>query len=84
MDICREIFWDCPYGGVRYSRIKKVDHVYDFLIGLNYKFDLVLSWILGERPILSLMEVCSQILLEGHTSSMDIINVSFIDSTALQ
>ncbi|KAA0058395.1 Copia protein [Cucumis melo var. makuwa] len=41
MNLCREITWDCPCGGFQYSKIKEVDRVYDFLAGLNSKFDVV-------------------------------------------
>ena len=46
MDLCREIVWNCPCEGVQYSNIEEVDHVYDFLAGLNSKFDLVRGRIL--------------------------------------
>ena len=47
-------------GGVQYFKIEEVDRAYDFLVGLNSKFDIVQGRILGHRPIPSLMEVCSQ------------------------
>ena len=39
MDLCRELIWDCPCGRVQYYKLEEVDRVYDFLAGLNSKFD---------------------------------------------
>ena len=30
MDLCRDIMWDCPCGGVQYSKIEEVNRVYNF------------------------------------------------------
>ncbi|XP_038875253.1 uncharacterized protein LOC120067757 [Benincasa hispida] len=46
-----------------------MDRVYDFLAGLNPKFDVVRSRILGTRPVPSSMEVCSEIRLEEDRSN---------------
>ncbi|KAL0557503.1 hypothetical protein IC582_006047 [Cucumis melo] len=78
MSLCRD-----PTNGLQYSRIEKVDRIYDFLTGLNPKFDVVRGHILGKRPIPSLMEVCSEICLEeDRTSAMNISTTPSIDSVA--
>ena len=57
--------------------------MYDFLAGSNSKFDAVPGRILGQRPILTLMEVCSKVLLEeDRFSAMNIITTFVTDSTA--
>ncbi|XP_038889967.1 uncharacterized protein LOC120079712 [Benincasa hispida] len=66
MDLCREIVWDCL---VQYSKLEEIDRVYDFLAGLNTKFNAVHSRILGHRPVPSLMEVCLEVRLEEDRSS---------------
>lgn len=81
MDLCREIVWNYPCGGVQYSKFEEVDLIYNFLVGLNSKFDLARGRIIGQKLIPSLMEVCSEVWLEkDHTSAMDIVTVSGIDS----
>ena len=83
MDLCRELVWRDPTDGVQYSRIEENDRIYDFLAGLNPKFDVVRGRILGQRPIPSLMEVCSEIRLEeDRTSAMNISATPTIDSAA--
>ena len=55
--------------------------IYDFLTGLNPKFDVLCERILGQRPIPSPMEVCSEIRLEeNRTSTMNISATHAIDS----
>ena len=55
------------------SRIEEIDKIYDLHAGLNPKFDVVQGCILCQRPIPSLMEVCSKIhLKEYRTSAMNI------------
>ena len=83
MDLCRELIWDCPCGGVQYYKIEEVDHVYDFLASLNSKFDAVRGQILGHRSIPTLMEVCSEVHLEeDRSSAMNIITASVTDFVA--
>ncbi|KAA0032806.1 glutathione S-transferase DHAR3 [Cucumis melo var. makuwa] len=66
---------------ITYSRIKEIDKIYDFLAGLNPKFDIVRGHILGQRPIPSLMKVCYEIRLEeDRTSAMSISTTLTIDS----
>ena len=65
------------------SRVAEIDRIYDFLAGLNSKFDIVHGCILGQRPILSLMEVCYEIRLEeNHTNAMNSSTILAIDSVA--
>ncbi|KAA0059871.1 uncharacterized protein E5676_scaffold184G00750 [Cucumis melo var. makuwa] len=60
-----------------------IDHVYDFLAGLNSKFDVLRGHILRQRPIPSLMEVCSKVRLEeDRVNVMKIMTVSATDSVA--
>lgn len=40
IDMCPEIIQDCLCGGVRHFKIDEVANVYDFLVGLNYMFDV--------------------------------------------
>ncbi|XP_038880494.1 uncharacterized protein LOC120072153 [Benincasa hispida] len=68
IDLCREMIWNCSCGGVLHYQSEETDRVYDFLSGLNSKFDTVRSCILGTRPIPSLMEVCSEVRLEEDRS----------------
>ena len=83
MDLCREIVWNCPNNGIQCSRIEKVARIYVILAGLNPKFDIVRKHILGQRPIHSLVEVCSEVHLEeDRTSAMSSMTNSAIDSIA--
>ena len=78
-----QLVWRDPTDGVQYSRIEENDRIYDFLAGLNPKFDVVRGRILGQIPISSLMEVCSEIRLEeDRTSAMNIFATPTIDSAA--
>ncbi|XP_038885911.1 uncharacterized protein LOC120076218 [Benincasa hispida] len=43
MDLCQEIVWNCAQDGAQYLKIEEVDRVYDFLAGLNSKFNIVQS-----------------------------------------
>ncbi|XP_038889234.1 uncharacterized protein LOC120079124 [Benincasa hispida] len=66
-----------------YAKIEEADRVYDFLAGLNSKFDVVWSRILGQRLIPSLMEVCSEIRLEeDRSSTMNSPVITFTDTAA--
>ncbi|KAA0060527.1 Retrovirus-related Pol polyprotein from transposon TNT 1-94 [Cucumis melo var. makuwa] len=56
MDLCRETVWDTPNDDTQYAKLEEIDHVYDFLAGLNPKFDTVCGCIRRQRPLLSLME----------------------------
>ncbi|TYK13662.1 UBN2_3 domain-containing protein [Cucumis melo var. makuwa] len=81
MDLCREIVWNCPCDGIQYSRIEEVDKIYVSLAGLNLKFDIVHGRILCQRPVPSLMEVCSEVRLEeDRTSVMSSLTTLAIDS----
>ncbi|KAA0048807.1 Beta-galactosidase [Cucumis melo var. makuwa] len=51
MDLCRELVWRDPTDGLQYSRIEEVDRIYDFLVGLNPKFDVVRGHILERGPL---------------------------------
>ena len=83
MDLCRELVWRDPTNSVQYSRSEENDKIYDFLVGLNPKFDVVRGCILGQRPIPFLMEVCSKIRLEeDRTSTMNLFATPIIDSAA--
>ena len=64
MDLCRETVWDTPNDSIQYARLEEADRIYDFLKGLNFKFDIVCNRILGQRPLPSLMEVCYEVRLE--------------------
>ncbi|KAA0051253.1 Beta-galactosidase [Cucumis melo var. makuwa] len=71
MDLCRETVWDTPNDGTQYAKLEEADRVYDFLAGLNPKFDTVYGRILGQRPLPSLMEVCFEVrLAEDRTNAM--------------
>ncbi|TYK26198.1 Retrovirus-related Pol polyprotein from transposon TNT 1-94 [Cucumis melo var. makuwa] len=64
-------------------QINKPLLIYDFLAGLNPKFDVVRGRVLGQRPIPFLMEVYYEIRLEEEcTSAMSILATPIIDSTA--
>ncbi|KAL0536299.1 hypothetical protein IC582_025242 [Cucumis melo] len=64
MDLCRETVWDTPNDSTQYAKLEEADRVYDFLAGLNPKFDNVCGRILRQRPLPSLMEVCFEVRLE--------------------
>ncbi|KAL0545203.1 hypothetical protein IC582_020352 [Cucumis melo] len=75
--------WDTPNDSTQYAKLEEVDRVYDFLAGLNPKFDNVCGCILGQRPLPSLMEVCFEVRLEeDHTNAMGVLTTSTIDSAA--
>ncbi|KAA0050709.1 Beta-galactosidase [Cucumis melo var. makuwa] len=39
MDLCKETVWDTPNDSTQYAKLEEADPVYDFLAGLNPKFD---------------------------------------------
>ena len=81
--LCRELIWDCLCGGVQYYKLEEIDRVYDFLAGLNSKFDVVRGRVLGQRLIPTLMEVCSEVRLEEDRSiAMKVIATPVTDSVA--
>ncbi|TYK26078.1 Retrovirus-related Pol polyprotein from transposon TNT 1-94 [Cucumis melo var. makuwa] len=83
MDLCRETVWDTPNDSTQYAKLKEADRVYDFLAGLNLKFDNVYGRILGQRPLPSLMEVCFEVCLEDdRTNAMGVLTTPTIDSAA--
>ncbi|XP_038902431.1 uncharacterized protein LOC120089076 [Benincasa hispida] len=69
MDLCQELIWSCPCGGVLHYQFEETNRFYGFLARLNPKFDAVRSRIMGARPVPSLMEVCSGIRLEEDRSN---------------
>ena len=80
MDLCREIIWNCSSDGIQHSRIEEIDKIYDFLASLNSKFNVVRGPILGQRPIPSLMEVCSKVHLEEDCmSAINILTTPTVD-----
>ncbi|TYK05159.1 UBN2_3 domain-containing protein [Cucumis melo var. makuwa] len=81
MDLCREIVWDTPNDGTQYAKLEEADRVYDFLAGLNHKFDIVCGRIFGHIPLHSLMEVCFEVRLEEDcTNAMGVLTTPTIDS----
>ncbi|KAA0039144.1 Beta-galactosidase [Cucumis melo var. makuwa] len=83
MDLCRETVWDTSNDSTQYAKLEEVDRVYDFLAGLNHKFDNVCGRILGQRPLPSLMEVCFEVRLEeDRTNAMGVLTTPTIDSAA--
>ncbi|KAA0054884.1 Beta-galactosidase [Cucumis melo var. makuwa] len=83
MDLCRETVWDTPNDSTQYAKLEEADRVYDFLAGLNPKFDNVCGRILGQRPLPSLMEVCFEVRLEeDRTNAMSVLTTPTIDSAA--
>ncbi|TYK23966.1 UBN2_3 domain-containing protein [Cucumis melo var. makuwa] len=83
MDLCKEAVWDTPNDGTQYAKLEEVDRVYDFLVGLNPKFDTVCGRILGQRPLPSLMEGCFEVRLEeDRTNAMSVLTTHTIDSAA--
>lgn len=53
MNMCREIVWNYPSDGIQHSRLEELDRIYDFLVGLDSKLDVVRGRILGQKPISS-------------------------------
>ncbi|KAA0063331.1 Beta-galactosidase [Cucumis melo var. makuwa] len=83
MHLCRETVWDTPNDCTQYAKLEEADRVYDFLAGLNPKFDNVCGRILGQRPLPSLMEVCFEVRLEeDRTNAMGVLTTPTIDSAA--
>ncbi|KAL4031039.1 hypothetical protein IC575_009295 [Cucumis melo] len=83
MDLCRETVWDTPNDSTQYAKLEEADRVYDFLAGLNPKFDNVCGRILGQRPLPSLIEVCFEVRLEeDRTNAMSVLTTPTIDSAA--
>ncbi|KAA0066521.1 Retrovirus-related Pol polyprotein from transposon TNT 1-94 [Cucumis melo var. makuwa] len=83
MDLCRETVWDTPNDSTQYAKLEEADRVYDFLAGLNPKFDNVCGRILGQRPLPSLMEVCFEVRLEeNRTNAMGVLTTPTIDFAA--
>ena len=72
-----------PNDGIQYVKLEEADRIYNFLAGLNPKFDIVCGRILGQRPLPSLMEVCFQVRLkEDRTNVMGVLTTPTTDSTA--
>ncbi|KAA0059989.1 Cysteine-rich RLK (RECEPTOR-like protein kinase) 8 [Cucumis melo var. makuwa] len=83
MDLCIETIWDTPNDGTQYAKLEEADHVYDFLTGLNPKFDIVCGGILGQKPLPSLMEVCFEVRLEeNRTNAMGVLTTPTVGSVA--
>ena len=83
MDLCRETKWDTLNDGIQYARLEEDDQIYDSLIGLNFKFDIVCGCILGQRPLPCLMEVCYEVCLEeDFTNAMSVSTTPATDSAA--
>ncbi|KAL0554514.1 hypothetical protein IC582_008437 [Cucumis melo] len=81
MDFCRETVWDTLNDGTQYTKLKEADRVYNFLAGLNPKFDIVCGRILRQRTLPSLMEVCFEVRLEeDHTNAIGVLTTPTIDS----
>ncbi|KAL0545260.1 hypothetical protein IC582_020410 [Cucumis melo] len=81
--ICAKRVWDTPNDGTQYAKLEKADHIYDFLAGLNPKFDIVCGRILGQRPLPSLMEVCFEVRVEkDRTNVIGVLTTPTIDSAA--
>ena len=73
-DLCSEIVWNTLNEGTQYAKLKEADRIYDFLAGLNPKFDTVCGRILRQRPLPSLMEVCFEVRLEEDcTNAMGVL-----------
>ncbi|KAA0057585.1 Beta-galactosidase [Cucumis melo var. makuwa] len=83
MDLCIETVWGTPNDSTQYAKLEEADHVYDFLAGLNPKFNNVCGRILGQRPLSSLMEVCFEVRLEeDRTNAIGVLTTPTIDSAA--
>ncbi|TYK25851.1 Beta-galactosidase [Cucumis melo var. makuwa] len=83
MDLCRETMWNTPNDDIQYTKLKKVDRIYDFLAELNPKLDIVYGCILGQRPLPSLMELCFEVFFEEDcTNVMCKLTTPATDSTA--
>ncbi|KAA0053589.1 UBN2_3 domain-containing protein [Cucumis melo var. makuwa] len=83
LDLCIETIWNTPNDGTQYAKLKEVDRVYDFLAGLNPKFDTICGRILRQRPLPSLMKVCFEVRLEEDcTNAMGVLTTLTIDSAA--
>ncbi|KAL4016805.1 hypothetical protein IC575_024462 [Cucumis melo] len=81
MDLCIETVWDTPNDGTQYAKLEEADRVYDFLTGLNPKFDIVCGRILGQRPLPSLIEVCFEVRLEeDRNNPIGVLTTPTIDS----
>ena len=77
MNLCRETVWDTSSDGIQYARLEEADQIYDFLLGLNPKFDIVCGRILEKRHLPSLMEVCYEVYLEEDcTNAMSVLTTS--------
>ena len=58
MDLCKETICDTSNDDIQYARHEEANRIYDFLVGLNPKFDIVCGRILGQRPIFFAIEAC--------------------------
>ena len=50
MGLCREIVKNTPNDGTQNARLEEIDRIYDFLAGLNPKFDIVCGRYLARDP----------------------------------
>ncbi|KAA0046572.1 Beta-galactosidase [Cucumis melo var. makuwa] len=83
IDLCRETVWDTPNNSMQYAKLEEADRVYDFLQGLNPKFDNVCGRILGQRSLPFLMEVCFEVRLEEDRNNvMGVLTTHTIDFAA--
>ncbi|KAA0048776.1 reverse transcriptase [Cucumis melo var. makuwa] len=79
MDLYKETIRDV----IQYAKLEEVGRIYDFLAGLNPKFNTICGRIPGQRSLPSLMEVCFEVRLEeDRTNAMGVLTTPVIDSAA--
>ena len=61
--------WDTQNNDIKYAKLEEANHIYNFFVGFNLKFDTVCGRILRWKPLPSLMGVCSEVRLEGKKQS---------------
>ena len=82
--MCKDTIWDTPNVDILYAKLEEADWIYDFLVGLNPKIDLVHGRILGHKPLSSIMEVCYGVCLEEYlASAMSVLTTFATNSAAL-
>ena len=64
MDLFYDISWECTKNGVKYSKMKEKERVFDFLHGLNSDLDEIKGRLLGTKPFPSIKEVFAEVRRE--------------------
>ena len=82
MDLCKETIWNTPNDAIEYAKLEAANHIYNFLVGLNPKFDVVLVVYLNKDIFLPKLKcVLKSILKKICTNVMSVLTTLAIASS---